>query len=154
MARQGYGQWASKHLCVLNTIDPPEARVIVGQCAALPWPTDPTAQLAADDQAHADHRYQLRTASQLAIIVLIVLNFVDILLTRAFLNHGVNEGNALMRGVVGDWRMTAIKAAVLVPLAYRTWNRRPTIGFVCVLWSAVGWYVLSAYVNWEILRLV
>jgi hypothetical protein len=139
---------------VLNTIDPPESGVTVGVPAVAAGRVDPSAQLAADDQVDADHTYQLRTASQLAIIVLIVLNFADILLTQSFLAHGVNEGNALMRGVVGDWRMTAVKAAVLVPLAWRTWNRRPTIGFTCLLWTAVGWYVLSAYVNWEILRLV
>lgn len=101
---------------------------------------------------HHDHLERLQVAAKLAVIALIVLNFVDIVLTNAFLQKGLNEGNALMRGVVGDWRMAAIKFAIIIPLAWRTWTRKPSLAFACVLWSAVGWYVLSAYVNWEVLR--
>lgn len=101
-----------------------------------------------------EHLERLRVASKLAIVALIFLNFLDITLTKAFLAEGFTESNVLMRGVVGDWRMTAVKFAIITPLALRVWRRRPTVPFACMLWTAVGWYVLAAYVNWQVLQSV
>ena len=95
---------------------------------------------------------QLRMAGVIAVGALVVLNVVDVLLTKAFLRVGLQEGNPLMAGLVRDGRMAIIKGIILGALALKVASSPGRVGRTCFLWAAVGVYALASYVNFTALQ--
>lgn len=92
------------------------------------------------------------TASRVGLALLVVLNVVDIVLTKRFLALGLVEGNPLMVAAVQSWHAAAWKAAILGGLVW-SFARRPTTATrLALVWAGVGLYLLSAYVNWSAVR--
>ncbi len=91
-------------------------------------------------------------ASHLGLAVLVVLNVVDIVLTKRFLALGLVEGNPLMVAAVRSWYAAACKAAILGGLAWSFARRPATATRLALVWAGVGLYVLSAYVNYGAIR--
>lgn len=90
--------------------------------------------------------------SFVALGLLCGLNLIDVILTRKFLDLGMEEGNPIVAGIAGDWRLIAVKTIVLAALLYKTVTSKPDVSRVCLLWSAVGFYTLAGYVNWSMIQ--
>ncbi len=91
-------------------------------------------------------------ASHIGLALLVVLNVVDVVLTKRFLALGLVEGNPLMVAAVESWQAAACKAAILGALVW-SFSRRPaTATRLALVWAGVGLYVLSAYVNLGAIR--
>jgi len=91
-------------------------------------------------------------ASHVGLAVLVVLNIVDLVLTRRFLALGMGEGNPLMATAVRSWTAAVCKAAILGGLVWSFARRPATATRLALVWTGVGIYVLSAYVNFEAIR--
>jgi len=91
-------------------------------------------------------------ASTLGLALLIVLNVVDIALTRRFLALGLSEGNPLMAVAVQSWAAAACKVAILCGLAWSFAHRTATATRLVLVWTGVGLYLLAAYVNLSAIR--
>jgi len=91
-------------------------------------------------------------ASTLGLALLIVLNVVDIALTRRFLTLGLSEGNPLMAVAVQSWAAAACKVAILCGLAWSFAHRPATATRLILVWTGVGLYLLAAYVNLSAIR--
>jgi len=91
-------------------------------------------------------------ASHLGLVLLIVLNVVDIALTRRFLALGLSEGNPLMAVAVQSWAAAACKVAILCGLAWSFAHRPATATRLILVWTGVGHYLLAAYVNFSAIR--
>jgi len=103
--------------------------------------------------AVAERRAATRRAALGGLVVLLVLNVVDVILTSRFLAAGVAEGNPLMAPVVErSWLAMATKVAVLGALGWRLLTRKVPIGVLCGVWTVVGVYAAVAYVNWMVLQ--
>jgi hypothetical protein len=94
----------------------------------------------------------VRRWSLRALALLSVLNALDVVLTKAFLRAGLQEGNPLMVGLVQDWRMGTIKAIILLALFAKTATAPASVTRACMLWGAVGVYAVVSYVNWTVLQ--
>ena len=91
-------------------------------------------------------------ASRIGLGALVVLNIVDLVLTKRFLALGLAEGNPLMAAAVGSWHAAACKAAILGGLVW-SFARRPTTATrLALVYAGVGLYLLSAYVNFGAIR--
>jgi len=86
-------------------------------------------------------------ASRIGLALLIVLNVVDLWLTRRFLALGLTEGNPLMMVAVRSWSAAACKAVILGGLAWCFVKRPATATRLALVWTGVGLYLLGAYVN-------
>ena len=79
----------------------------------------------------------------LAVVGLVVLNVVDLLLTRHLLKNGASEANPLMALVIGGGWGVAIKIGLPVALAFRhlraPLERKIVLGlcWMCVLYLGV-----------------
>ena len=91
-------------------------------------------------------------ASHLGLALLVVLNVVDIVLTKRFLALGLVEGNPLMVAAVRSWHAAAVKAAILGGLVWSFARRPATATRLALVWAGVGLYLLSAYVNLSAIR--
>ena len=91
-------------------------------------------------------------ASRVGLALLVVLNVVDIVLTKRFLALGLEEGNPLMVAAVRTWHAGALKAAILAALAWSFLKRPATAGRLALVWTGVGLYLLAAYVNLGAIR--
>ena len=91
-------------------------------------------------------------ASHLGLVLLIVLNVVDIALTRRFLALGLEEGNPLMAVAVRSWAAAACKVAILAGLAWSFAKRPATTTRLVLVWTGVGLYLLAAYVNFSAIQ--
>ena len=91
-------------------------------------------------------------ASHIGLGLLVVLNVVDILLTRRFLALGLTEGNPLMVAAVRSWHAAACKAAILGALVWSFAKRPATATRLALVWTGVGLYLLGAYVNLGAIR--
>jgi len=91
-------------------------------------------------------------AARVGLALLIVLNIVDIVLTRRFLALGLEEGNPLMAAAVRSWHAGACKAAILGVLAWSFVKRPATAARLALVWTGVGLYLLAAYVNVSTIR--
>jgi hypothetical protein len=94
----------------------------------------------------------VRRWSLRALALLSVLNVLDVVLTKAFLRAGLQEGNPVMAGLVQDWRMGALKVIVLGALFLKTLTSPPSVTRACLLWGAVGVYAVASWVNWQVLQ--
>lgn len=91
-------------------------------------------------------------AARVGLALLVVLNVVDLVLTRRFLALGLTEGNPLMVAAVRSWHAAACKAAILAALVW-SFARRPTTATrLALVWAGVGLYLLGAYVNMSAVR--
>ena len=91
-------------------------------------------------------------AARLGLGLLVVLNVVDLVLTKRFLALGLTEGNPLMVAAVRSWHAAALKAAILGGLVW-SFARRPTTATrLALVWAGVGLYLLGAYVNLGAIR--
>jgi hypothetical protein len=115
--------------------------------AVLPRPAATPSAPPAPDPLGASQEAADR-AARFGWALLVALNVVDLLLTRRFLALGGAEGNPLMAFAVRSWRAAAAKAFVLAVLALRFATRPATVARLALVWLAVGFYVLAAYVNW------
>jgi hypothetical protein len=95
---------------------------------------------------------QADRASHVGLALLVVLNVVDLVVTRRFLALGMTEGNPLMVTAVRSWTAAACKAAVLGGLVWSFAKRPATATRLALVWTGVGLYLLSAYVNVEAIR--
>jgi hypothetical protein len=91
-------------------------------------------------------------ASRVGLVLLVVLNVVDIVLTKRFLTMGLEEGNPLMMQAVHSWHAAAVKAAILGALAWCFLKRPATAARLALVWTGVGLYLLAAYVNLGTIR--
>jgi len=91
-------------------------------------------------------------ASHIGLALLVVLNVLDIILTKRFLALGMAEGNPLMVAAVQSWGAAACKAAILAGLIWSFARRPATATRLALVWAGVGLYVLSAYVNFSAIR--
>lgn len=91
-------------------------------------------------------------ASRVGLILLVVLNVVDIILTKRFLALGLEEGNPLMATAVQSWQAGACKAAILGALGWCFLKRPATATRLALVWAGVGLYLLAAYVNLGTIR--
>ena len=83
---------------------------------------------------------------------LVVLNIVDLVLTKRFLALGLAEGNPLMVAAVQSWHAAACKAAILGGLIWSFARRPATATRLALVYAGVGLYLLSAYVNFGAIR--
>lgn len=91
-------------------------------------------------------------ASHLGLVLLVVLNVVDIALTRRFLALGLEEGNPLMAVAVRSWAAAGCKVAILAGLAWSFAKRPATTTRLVLVWTGVGLYLLAAYVNFSAIQ--
>ena len=91
-------------------------------------------------------------ASHVGLALLVVLNVVDIILTRRFLALGLEEGNPLMVAAVRSWSAAACKAVILGGLVWSFAKRPATATRLALVWAGVGIYLLGAYVNLGAIR--
>ena len=91
-------------------------------------------------------------ASHVGLGLLVVLNVVDIILTKRFLALGLEEGNPLMVAAVRSWYAAAAKAAILAGLIWSFAKRPATAIRLALVWTGVGVYLLVAYVNLSAIR--
>jgi hypothetical protein len=91
-------------------------------------------------------------ASRIGLAALVVLNVVDLVLTKRFLSLGLAEGNPLMAAAVTSWHAAACKAVILGALIW-SFARRPTTATrLALVYAGVGLYLLGAYVNYGAIR--
>jgi hypothetical protein len=91
-------------------------------------------------------------ASRIGLAALVVLNVVDLVLTKRFLALGLAEGNPLMAAAVQSWHAAACKAAILGGLVWSFARRPATATRLALVYAGVGLYLLSAYVNYGAIR--
>jgi len=91
-------------------------------------------------------------ASHVGLALLVTLNVLDLVLTRRFHSLGLSEGNPLMATAVRSWSAAACKAAILGGLVWSFARRPATATRLALVWTGVGLYLLSAYVNTEAIR--
>ena len=91
-------------------------------------------------------------ASHIGLALLVVLNVLDIVLTKRFLALGLAEGNPLMVAAVDSWHAAACKAAILGGLIWSFARRPATVTRLALVWAGVGLYILGAYVNYGAIR--
>lgn len=91
-------------------------------------------------------------ASRVGLGLLVVLNVVDLLLTKRFLALGLVEGNPLMVAAVRSWHAAAIKAVILGALVWSFATRPTTATRLALVWAGVGLYLLGVYVNLGAIR--
>jgi hypothetical protein len=91
-------------------------------------------------------------ASRVGLAVLVVLNILDLVLTKRFLALGLAEGNPLMAAAVQSWHAAAVKAAILGGLVWSFARRPATATRLALVYGGVGLYLLSAYVNYGAIR--
>jgi hypothetical protein len=91
-------------------------------------------------------------ASHIGLALLVVLNVLDIALTKRFLALGLAEGNPLLVAAVDSWAAAACKATILGGLVWSFARRPATVTRLALVWAGVGLYVLSAYVNYGAIR--
>lgn len=91
-------------------------------------------------------------ASRIGLAALVILNVVDLVLTKRFLALGLAEGNPLMVAAVQSWHAAACKAAILGGLIWSFARRPATATRLALVYAGVGLYLLSAYVNFGAIR--
>jgi hypothetical protein len=96
-----------------------------------------------------------RVTMVLPVVLLVLLNGVDIALTRVALRSGAAfEANPLARALMGGGRVELLKLGLLCALALRTLRRRPTLRFAIACWVATGAYAMvvvsNVYVVWSL----
>lgn len=91
-------------------------------------------------------------AARIGLALLVVLNVVDLILTRRFLALGLTEGNPLMVAAVQSWHAAACKAVILGGLVWSFARRPTTAARLALVWAGVGLYLLGAYVNLSAVR--
>lgn len=107
--------------------------------------TDGSAVVVLDDQ-------RIRTLRLGALAMLVVLNVLDLLTTKAFLARGIDEGNPLSDVLLRNGAMPFVKGAVLCALAWRIVRGAPRLGPTCALWFVTGIYTMTITVNLMVLR--
>ena len=101
------------------------------------------------DLAEARRHRQLRIAG---VAMLVVLNVLDLVTTRAFLNAGLQEGNVVGAVLIEQGWIAWVKGALLLALGVRFLAAKPRLGATCALWGAVGIYLAVVTVNTLALR--
>lgn len=94
---------------------------------------------------------RIRTASMAGAAALGVLQVADILLTRRFQSYGLPEGNKLMAPLLDSPAAMILKIMLVVVLAVCAY-KRPRLSVLCGVWLAVGYYVMTCYINWEVVQ--
>ena len=100
------------------------------------------------DESERRHR-QARVAG---VALLVALNILDLLTTRAFLEAGLAEGNVIGAMFIESGTIALVKAALLLGLAWRVVKAPPRLGTSCALWFVVGIYAAVVTVNTLALR--
>ena len=86
--------------------------------------------------------------------LLVVLNVLDLLTTRAFLDAGLREGNVVGAVLIESGWIAWVKAGILLALGLRILAARPRLGTTCALWCVVGIYLAVVTINTLALRTI
>jgi hypothetical protein len=89
----------------------------------------------------------LRPAGFVALGLLLVLNVVDVVVTRMLLDRGGVELNPLADRLLASNTALVAKVGVVVALVIRLWHHPPRLLLVCFMWLVVGVYLLVVIVN-------
>ncbi len=90
---------------------------------------------------------RMRQVRFAAVVMLTVLNVLDLITTRMFLDRGLEEGNAFADVFLQNGTMPYIKAAILLALAWSSLRSAPKLGTTCAMWCVVGIYITIIAVN-------
>ena len=100
------------------------------------------------DESERRHR-QARLAG---VALLVVLNVLDLVTTKAFLEAGLSEGNLVGALFIESGTIAYVKALLLLALAWRVVKAPPRVGTSCALWFVVGVYAAVITINTLALR--
>jgi Domain of unknown function (DUF5658) len=103
------------------------------------------------DGAEARRHWQLRLVG---VGLLVVLNALDLMTTRAFLHAGLQEGNVVGAVLIEQGWIAWVKAGLLLALGLRLLRGSPRLGSTCALWCVVGIYLAVVAVNTMALRTI
>lgn len=93
-----------------------------------------------------------RRARLAGIALLVVLNVLDLVTTKAFLDAGLSEGNVVGALFIESGTIAYVKGLLLLALAWRVVKAPPRVGTSCALWFVVGVYTAVVTVNTLALR--
>ena len=102
--------------------------------------TDPHATMTIDVR----RMRQLRFA---AVVALTLLNVLDLITTRMFLDRGLAEGNPFADVFLQNGTMPYLKGLILLGLAWSSLRSAPKLGTTCAMWCVVGVYITIIAVN-------
>ena len=81
------------------------------------------------------------------VILLAVLNVLDLVTTRMFMDRGVEEGNPIAKVLIEANLAGPAKFVLLAALGYLVWTRPPRIATTCLIWMVNGVYATVVAVN-------
>ena len=81
------------------------------------------------------------------VILLAVLNVLDLVTTRMFMDRGVAEGNPIAKVLIEANLAGPAKFVLLAALGYLVWTRPPRIATTCLIWMVNGVYATVVAVN-------
>jgi hypothetical protein len=81
------------------------------------------------------------------VILLAILNALDLITTRMFMDKGVEEGNPIAAQLLEANMAGPVKFGMLAALAYLVWTKPPRIATTCVIWMVCGIYAAVVAVN-------
>jgi hypothetical protein len=82
-----------------------------------------------------------------ALVALVVLNVIDLVMTRRFLADHAGDANPLARLMVGQGLMPWAKGGLLLALGSVVLRSKPKISSTCAMWFVVGVYCTALSVN-------
>jgi hypothetical protein len=93
-----------------------------------------------------------RQARLAGVALLVLLNVLDIITTKAFLDAGLAEGNVVGALFIESGTIAYVKGGLLLALAWRVVKAPPRVGTSCALWFVVGVYAAVITINTLALR--
>lgn len=88
------------------------------------------------------------------VILLAILNALDLITTRMFMDKGVPEGNPIAAELLEAGMAGPVKFGMLAALAYLVWTKPPRISTTCFIWMVCGIYAAVVAVNtWIVVSL-
>jgi len=105
------------------------------------------AEPANSEPTNANGQADVRRAAFTGLVVLVLLNIADVVLTRLMLRRGGIELNPVADFLLASNGALAVKL-VIVLLLYLDFRRRgPRVITLCLLWLVAGIYVAVVVVN-------
>jgi hypothetical protein len=97
-------------------------------------------------EEHVPHG-ELQRAAVTALVLLLVLNVADIVLTRVLLGRGGVEMNPVAEALLASNLAVVTKLGIVAALAVRFVRHGPKVITLCALWLVVGVYTFVVVLN-------
>jgi hypothetical protein len=88
-----------------------------------------------------------RRAGFTALILLVLLNVADVVITELAISRGGSELNPVANTLLSSNLAIVVKLAIIVLLGIDFAMRRPRLITLCALWLVVGVYVVVVILN-------